>query len=49
MPVVFVIAYLTNIPFALFLPIVLVIENLKLVPGLILVHKGIWVRQLNVN
>jgi Na+-driven multidrug efflux pump len=49
MPVVFIIAYLTNIPFALFLPIVLVIENLKLVPGLILVHKGIWVRQLNVN
>jgi hypothetical protein len=49
MPVVFIIAYLTNIPFALFLPIVLVIENLKLVPGLILVHKGIWVRQLKVN
>ncbi len=49
MPVVFCIAYLTAIPFKLFLPIVLVVENLKLIPGLILVHKGIWVRQLKVE
>ena len=49
MPVAFAIAYLTNVPFVIFLPIVLVVENLKLIPGLILVHKGIWVRQLNVE
>ena len=49
MPVAFIIAYLTAIPFNLFLPIILVVENLKLIPGLILVHKGIWVRQLNVK
>lgn len=49
MPVVFCIAYLTKLPFEYFLPIVLVVENLKLVPGLILVHKGIWVRKLSVE
>lgn len=48
MPVVFSLAYFTNLPFNILLPIVLVVENLKLIPGLILVHKGIWVRQLNV-
>ncbi len=49
MPVAFIIAYLTDIPFNYFLPIILVAENLKLIPGLILVHKGIWVRQLKVE
>jgi hypothetical protein len=48
MPVAFVIGYFTNIPFNYFLPIILVVENLKLIPGLVLVHKGIWVRQLKV-
>lgn len=49
MPVVAILSYFTTIPFTLLLPIVLVVENLKLVPGLILVHKGIWVRQIKVD
>ena len=49
MPVVFTLAYFTSIPFKLLLPIVLVVENLKLIPGLVLVHKGIWVRQIKVD
>lgn len=49
MPVVASLAYLTDMPFKYILPIVLVVENLKLLPGLILVHKGIWVRQLHVE
>ena len=44
MPVVFVLSYFTNLPFKYLLPIILVVENLKLIPGLILVHKGIWVK-----
>ena len=39
----------TDLSFYILLPIILVVENLKLVPGLILVHKGIWVRQLGVK
>ena len=49
MPVVFCLAYFTDLSFYYLLPIVLVVENLKLVPGLILVNKGIWVRQLKVE
>ena len=49
MPVVASLAYFTDLPFIYLLPIVLVVENLKLVPGLILVNKGIWVRQLKVK
>lgn len=49
MPVVFVLAYFTTIPFTILLPIVLVVENLKLIPGLVLVHKGIWVRQIGLK
>lgn len=49
MPVVFCLAYLTDLSFYLLLPIVLVVENLKLLPGLVLVNKGIWVRQLKVE
>lgn len=49
MPVVFCLSYFTDLPFHYLLPIVLVVENLKLLPGLILVHKGIWVRQLKVE
>ncbi len=49
MPVALVLAYFTDISFHLMLPIVLIVENIKLIPGLILVNKGIWVRQLNVE
>lgn len=49
MPVVFVLSYFTALPFTWLLPIVLIVENLKLVPGLILVNKGIWVRRLGVD
>ena len=49
MPVVASLAYLTDLPFKAMLPIVLIVENLKLVPGLILVNRGIWVRQLKVE
>ena len=49
MPVVAALAYLTNLPFRYMLPIVLIVENLKLLPGLILVEKGIWLRQIKVK
>ena len=49
MPVVASLAYLTDLPFKAMLPIVLIVENLKLIPGLILVNRGIWVRQLKVE
>ena len=48
MPVVYCLAYFTSLPFIYLLPIVLVVENLKLLPGLILVNKGIWLKQLKV-
>ena len=48
-PVVASLAYFTSIPFRILLPIILVVENLKIIPGLVLVHRGIWVRQLNVE
>ena len=48
-PAVAGLAYFTDIPFRLLLPIILVVENLKLVPGLILVNKGIWLRQIKVE
>ena len=48
-PVVACLAYFTDIPFRTLLPIILVVENIKLIPGLILVNKGIWVRQLKVE
>lgn len=49
MPVVYVLAYFTDISFQLLLPIMLIVENIKLIPGLILVNRGIWVRQLKVE
>ena len=49
MPVVFALSYFTDMSFNYLLPIVLIVENLKLIPGLVLVHKGIWVRQLKVE
>ena len=48
-PTVAALAYFTDLPFVFMLPIVLIVENLKVLPGLILVHKGIWVRQLKVE
>lgn len=45
-PVVASLAYLTDISFYYLLPITLIVENLKLLPGLYLVNKGIWIRQL---
>jgi Na+-driven multidrug efflux pump len=49
MPVVASLAYFTELPFKIMLPIVLVVENLKLLPGLILVEKGIWVKQIKIK
>lgn len=49
MPVVFVLAYFTTLPFQYLLIIMLIVENVKLVPGLILVNKGIWARQIKVE
>lgn len=48
-PVVASLAYFTSLPFVYMLPIVLVVENLKVIPGLILVNKGVWARQLKVE
>lgn len=48
-PVIASLAYFTDIPFRILMPIILVVENLKIIPGLILVNKGIWVRQLKVE
>ncbi len=48
-PVLAVLVQFTNISFHLLLPIILIVENLKVVPGLVLVNKGIWVRQLKVE
>ena len=49
MPVVASLSYLTDLSFYYMLPIVLVVENLKLLPGLILVHRGKWARQIKVD
>jgi hypothetical protein len=45
-PTVASLAYFTDLSFGYLLPIILVVENLKIIPGLYLVNKGIWVRQL---
>ena len=45
-PVAAVLAYVFDMPYEWILPLVLVAENLKLLPGLLLVNKGIWVKQL---
>ena len=49
MPVVFVLSYYTTLPFQYLLPIMLIVENIKLIPGLILVNSGFWARQINVK
>ena len=48
-PVAAALAYFTNIGFKELLIIVLIVENLKLLPGLIMVEKGIWVKQIKVE
>ena len=48
-PVAALLAYFTNIPFTAMLPIVIIVENIKLVPGLILVNKGIWLKQITAK
>ena len=45
-PVAAVLAYVFHMPYEWILPLVLLAENLKLLPGLVLVNKGIWVKQL---
>ncbi len=49
MPTAFALAYFTDISIYYLLPIMLIVDNLKLIPGLILVKKGIWVKQLGVE
>lgn len=49
MPVVAGLAYFTDLPFRYMLPIVLVAENIKLLPGLVMVHRGKWARQIKVK
>lgn len=49
MPVVASLSYFTDLSFYYMLPIVLVVENLKLFPGLILIHRGKWARQIKVD
>ena len=49
MPVVFVLSYFTTLPFQYLLTIMLIVENVKLIPGLILVNSGFWARQINVK
>ncbi len=48
-PTLAILVNFTDLTFHLLLPIILVVENLKILPGLILVDKGIWLRQLNVE
>lgn len=49
MPTAFALAYLTDISIYYLLPIMLIVDNLKLIPGLILVKKGVWVKQLKIE
>ena len=49
MPVAFALSYFTDISIYFLLPIMLIVDNLKLAPGLMLVKKGVWVRQLKVE
>lgn len=48
-PTLAILVSFTDLSFYTLLPIILIVENLKIVPGLILVNKGIWVRQLKVE
>ena len=49
MPTAFALAYFTDISIQYLFPIMLIVDNLKLLPGLLLVKKGIWVKQLKVE
>lgn len=48
-PTAALLAYFTNISIYWLMPLVFVAENLKLAPGLVLVERGIWVKQLKIN
>ena len=45
-PVAAVLAFVFKLPYQTILPLVLVAENIKLLPGLMMVNKGIWVKQI---
>ena len=49
MPVALILTYFTDISIYYLFPIMLMVDNLKLIAGLILVKKGIWVKQLKVE
>ncbi len=48
-PIAALLSFVFGIPYKVMLPIILVVENLKLLPGLILVNKGIWIKQIKVE
>lgn len=48
-PVAALLSFVFKLDYKIMLPLVLVTENLKLLPGLILVHKGIWIKQIKVE
>ena len=48
-PTAFVLAYFTDISIYWLMPLVLVAENIKLLPGLILVERGVWAKQLKIE
>ncbi|MBP3401462.1 MAG: MATE family efflux transporter [Clostridia bacterium] len=49
MPVALILTYFTDISIYYLFPIMLMVDNLKLIAGLILVKKGIWIKQLKVE
>ena len=49
MPTVASVAYFTNLSIYYLLPIALIVDNLKLLPGLILVKRGVWAKQIKIN
>lgn len=48
-PTALILAHLTSISIYWLMPLVLIAENIKLAPGLVLVERGIWVKQLKIE
>ena len=48
-PVAALLSFVFDLDYKVMLPLVLITENLKLLPGLFLVHKGIWIKQIEVE
>jgi Na+-driven multidrug efflux pump len=48
-PVVALVSYFTDLSIFYIFPIALIVENIKLIPGLILVGTGIWAKQLKID